>query len=1383
MIKKIILLCFLIFALPAGIQADWPMAGANPQRTNWVPETLPDVISTQWVKPIYGLVPQRVQAIGATVGSLKLVFVASSQGLYAINADTGADVWQYATALPLGHSPTFNNGFLYVGGMDKKIHKINASNGLGIWTFGADGGFVTSPIVANGKVYATSRDGALYAINDLVTPTLAWKFQTGNQIYQSPAFMAEDDGISSTTQGSLYIASNDGYAYAVNAGTGSQIWRSTAIPDPVSPGNDKFPSQGFYSWWPVIYGNDVILMRTILYQTTGTEGAWLFGASPNTNSLAGTLSSETQSGFWPVGEKVMDLRTNTFGNTLPDYFETQLDGDSRDQHGLFRRNAFFINRMTGVERQFDLDNDNKIDAAPVTMVGDGGTHDIPIVSGFNNVLYFNAPLRGRSASFNTRATFGWKVGTPFVGMSSSSILSSDEPTGISGAGDKIYYNHCCDRLIAGINISRPNTDYPSSTPNREFSYISQSGGGINYFSWPTNGGPGMPLKPDNYYYKEAVKFFWDPQPALNPPCCAAVFWNENDKVGPTVYNGKLFVILGNALVALGAGGSGQNATVLPSTPNLTIPNLNANISDTQLRTKLEQEVSKIVDLPNPHLKPSFMWSGNMTLNNYSAQIEDKFFHYWRNPADLQRVLIRALPFLSTDLRNRVRPYLQSEYNTYPLHSITHIGFGNGTQRDPWPYPPYDTNLSRHLFNPPQSPQLGFDAGNIYTMWKYAEAGLGNASTLVSNIGTSFKSTITANDTNLTDAYLAERPLIANKYIGAYKGFIELKSMAGQPLSPNDPYIAEYNRLLSIRSRDLTTFPTTQLSAACNYRCYYGSMLTYYNFAHMTPDLGNYLHTFARSTTDPNKDILSILQKYQNIAPYWMQVHNGETQGESAIQPYQQMHSLFQALALVKRAPQSELIKYLDTPIIPVGDLYYIDNLVAAIENSGLPTPTIGPTIVVSPTPAHCSPFGNADCDSDADTTDIRVMLNNYLGGDFDSDLNNDGRVNTMDVSVTTSLFAPPPPTPTGDPNATPTPGKGGGGVTVTPIPTLIASSPTPTPLIQPTPTTSGTQASVVSGTGHTEIPSSWTYPAMGTVNESEFVSLMNQSISQARAEYGSGIPKVVMLITSFGHLNEFAPRAQAEFPGALIVGTGTGTNNYNPFTEGKFSEHGNRGLTVLALGGNSITQVRASSQQNVGQGSNEAQMITAGSQLSKDLIPFFSASLKNLVIYFGPGHDPNQKTMLCGFKLGFTTQTDLCNSGSTTPPPELPGHVKILGTGGYYNANTVVGTNVMATSAIAVLIQGNFQLALSGLAGTPTPSNISTPVNQIISSLGGIPEMLFLVPAHPTVGAYEALRSQIINLLPGTTIFGHEGGGEIGHDSTAGSAIGDAFHLFMAGIK
>ena len=61
---------------------DWPMAGANPQRTSWTPENLPGNIATVWVKPIEAYISQHVQVIGAE----GKVFVSTAKGLYAFDA-------------------------------------------------------------------------------------------------------------------------------------------------------------------------------------------------------------------------------------------------------------------------------------------------------------------------------------------------------------------------------------------------------------------------------------------------------------------------------------------------------------------------------------------------------------------------------------------------------------------------------------------------------------------------------------------------------------------------------------------------------------------------------------------------------------------------------------------------------------------------------------------------------------------------------------------------------------------------------------------------------------------------------------------------------------------------------------------------------------------------------------------------------------------------------------------------------------------------------------------------------------------------------------------------------------------------------------------------
>ncbi|KKT69978.1 MAG: hypothetical protein UW65_C0006G0001, partial [candidate division WWE3 bacterium GW2011_GWB1_44_4] len=136
-------------AKAVGLTEDaWVMAGANPQRTSWVADQVPTEAQLSsngrdgklyplWYKPIGPYIPNKVQVV---VGN-NMVFLSTARGLYAFDADTGADKWVYATELPLGHSPTYHvTNFsaapkrLYVGGLDHKIHAVNADTGEGIWT-------------------------------------------------------------------------------------------------------------------------------------------------------------------------------------------------------------------------------------------------------------------------------------------------------------------------------------------------------------------------------------------------------------------------------------------------------------------------------------------------------------------------------------------------------------------------------------------------------------------------------------------------------------------------------------------------------------------------------------------------------------------------------------------------------------------------------------------------------------------------------------------------------------------------------------------------------------------------------------------------------------------------------------------------------------------------------------------------------------------------------------------------------------------------------------------------------------------------------------------------------------------------------------------------
>ena len=82
------------------------------------------------------------------------------------------------------------------------------------WKFKTGGRVYSSPAVADGTVFVGSNDGNLYAV-DAATGAQKWKFATQARIVSSPAMQA----------GLVYFESYDSNFYAVDAGAGTLKWK------------------------------------------------------------------------------------------------------------------------------------------------------------------------------------------------------------------------------------------------------------------------------------------------------------------------------------------------------------------------------------------------------------------------------------------------------------------------------------------------------------------------------------------------------------------------------------------------------------------------------------------------------------------------------------------------------------------------------------------------------------------------------------------------------------------------------------------------------------------------------------------------------------------------------------------------------------------------------------------------------------------------------------------------------------------------------------------------------------------------------------------------------------------------------------------------------
>ncbi len=125
------------------------------------------------------------------------------------------------------------------------------------------------PIIAAGKVFiGSSADDTLRAF-DLKTGKMLWRFTTGGPIRFAPAFM----------DGHIYLGSDDGYVYCLDASSGSQRWqfRGGHRDDHVL-GNKRMISN-----WPIRSG--LIADKGVIYFTCGVwpaEGAYVFAVDAKT---------------------------------------------------------------------------------------------------------------------------------------------------------------------------------------------------------------------------------------------------------------------------------------------------------------------------------------------------------------------------------------------------------------------------------------------------------------------------------------------------------------------------------------------------------------------------------------------------------------------------------------------------------------------------------------------------------------------------------------------------------------------------------------------------------------------------------------------------------------------------------------------------------------------------------------------------------------------------------------------------------------------------------------------------------------------------------------------------------------------------------------------
>lgn len=193
--------------------------------------------------------------------------------VYALNADTGAFIWKYATQGPSYGSPAIAFGIVYA--IAGNVYALNANTGALLWQ-SQDSKCLYSPTLVNGTVYVVCDSNVVYALN-AETGTPFWQYSTKGRINSSP----------SVVNGTLYVNSGDGNVYALNASSGAPIWQQhlgASLAPPVT-------LSGYASGQAVANGVLYLGVRNKFYALDAGTGTMIWRADglvlgPNTPAVA-----------------------------------------------------------------------------------------------------------------------------------------------------------------------------------------------------------------------------------------------------------------------------------------------------------------------------------------------------------------------------------------------------------------------------------------------------------------------------------------------------------------------------------------------------------------------------------------------------------------------------------------------------------------------------------------------------------------------------------------------------------------------------------------------------------------------------------------------------------------------------------------------------------------------------------------------------------------------------------------------------------------------------------------------------------------------------------------------------------------------------------------
>jgi outer membrane protein assembly factor BamB/predicted phosphodiesterase len=264
-----------------------------------------------------------------------IVVIGSGDGnIYGLSVNTGQRIWKLKTGAAVLGSAIIDGDIVYIGGSDHHFRAINIKTGKQLWAFkGVEGTIVGQPLLYEGKVIFGSWGRHLYALNQR-NGALVWKWNNGhaNRMF-SPAMCTPV-----AHKGIIYVAAPDRVLNAIDANTGTSLWRNKEATVRESIGISEDGSMIFGK----TMNNDIVAYKT---QTTDPGVAWRLNMNFGYEHAPSMLIAKDKQVFFGTRNGVVYAFDPELRKTL---WAHKIDNSMVNTVNVLSKNAVLVATMDGV---------------------------------------------------------------------------------------------------------------------------------------------------------------------------------------------------------------------------------------------------------------------------------------------------------------------------------------------------------------------------------------------------------------------------------------------------------------------------------------------------------------------------------------------------------------------------------------------------------------------------------------------------------------------------------------------------------------------------------------------------------------------------------------------------------------------------------------------------------------------------------------------------------------------------------------------------------------------------------------------------------------------------------------------------------------------------